>query len=84
MRWTEEVELLQEEMHQILAFLDWQAQWWEEQGAATFGDDPATTRGRVAYAGRQAALRRTLRDSFQATWADIPRFLRLYDSWKTA
>ncbi|KAF8069134.1 hypothetical protein FPV67DRAFT_1415501 [Lyophyllum atratum] len=31
MRWAEEVELVQEEMRRVLAFLSWKAGWWLEQ-----------------------------------------------------
>ncbi|KAG1786540.1 uncharacterized protein HD556DRAFT_1449630 [Suillus plorans] len=30
--WSEEVELLREEMRRVLEFFAWQAAWWDEQG----------------------------------------------------
>ena len=32
MRFTEEVELLQEEMERVLRFLQWQENWWRMKG----------------------------------------------------
>ncbi|KAF9458821.1 hypothetical protein BDZ94DRAFT_1172825 [Collybia nuda] len=82
-RWDEEVQLLQEEMQRILAFLDWQAEWWERQGVSAFSLDAATMRGMTAYAHRQASLRRELRDRFSMTWRNIPTFLQWDDSVST-
>jgi hypothetical protein len=31
MHWSEEVELLQEEMRRVLQFFGWQATWWDSQ-----------------------------------------------------
>jgi hypothetical protein len=31
MHWSEEVELLQEEMQRVLQFFGWQATWWDSQ-----------------------------------------------------
>ncbi|KAF9466857.1 hypothetical protein BDZ94DRAFT_1157101, partial [Collybia nuda] len=79
MRWAEEVKLLQEEMRRIIAFLDWQATWWESQGAAAAAAcyEHSIIAGMVAYAHRQAAIRRALRDNFQHTWRNIPQFIQL-------
>ncbi|KAG1837469.1 hypothetical protein C8R48DRAFT_751632 [Suillus tomentosus] len=50
MQWTEEVELLQEEMRRVLCFLRWHV-----KGAISSPDIDAE--GLIAYAGRQAQLR---------------------------
>lgn len=70
MRWGEEVQLLQEEMRRILAFLRWEAARWDGRR-----DDATLTNaehedGCVAYAKRQADLRRHLASSFEARWAE--------------
>ena len=31
LRWTEEVEILQEEMRQVIAYSKWCATWWEQR-----------------------------------------------------
>ncbi|KAG2143995.1 hypothetical protein BD769DRAFT_1383033 [Suillus cothurnatus] len=38
LRWSEEVELLREEMRRVLEFFTWQQAWWEEQGKACIGE----------------------------------------------
>ncbi|KAF8171891.1 hypothetical protein BJ912DRAFT_1025110 [Pholiota molesta] len=69
MRWSEEVQLLQEEMRRVLAFLEWQSEWWRKCG----GDlshvvDPVIKEGMIAYRERQASIRLALRDRFQNLW----------------
>ncbi|KAG2111751.1 hypothetical protein DEU56DRAFT_935828 [Suillus clintonianus] len=61
MHWGEEVQLLQEEMRRILAFL--------RQDDATLTNAEHED-GCVAYAKRQADLRRHLASSFEARWAE--------------
>jgi len=68
MRWAEEVELLQEEMRRVLCFLMWHENWWHKKGAISLPDNNAE--GLVAYAGRQAQLRRDLTECFQSTWKE--------------
>ncbi|KAG2095920.1 uncharacterized protein F5147DRAFT_584384 [Suillus discolor] len=58
-RWSEEVELLLEEMRRVVVFLKWQAEWWSGR-ANTRALEPADEEGAVAYAYRQAALRLSL------------------------
>ncbi|KAG2135246.1 hypothetical protein DEU56DRAFT_981136 [Suillus clintonianus] len=71
-RWEEEVQLLREEMRRVLAFFEWQAVWWDTQGSRrTFGS-PESAEGAVAYAHRQASLRRSLAFHFRSIWGAIP------------
>ncbi|KAG1794813.1 uncharacterized protein HD556DRAFT_1474044, partial [Suillus plorans] len=72
MRWTEEVELLKEEMRRILQFLEWDAQRWDERGLENTLEDAGEDEreGRMAYAKRQASLRRMLAESFKTSWTD--------------
>jgi hypothetical protein len=69
LRWAEEVELLQEEMRRVLQFLDWQANWWEEQGRLQICQAAAHNEGLLAYAARQANIRRRLSRHFRTLWA---------------
>ncbi|KAG1788560.1 uncharacterized protein HD556DRAFT_1447770 [Suillus plorans] len=68
MRWKEEIELLEEEMHRVLRFLQWHALWWDNVAhlRALAG---AEKEGVVAYATRQAHLRRDLSAKFETSWA---------------
>ncbi|KAG1872264.1 hypothetical protein F4604DRAFT_1881048 [Suillus subluteus] len=71
-RWEEEVQLLREEMRRVLAFFEWQAGWWDAQSSGrTFGS-PEAAEGAVAYARRQASLRRSLASHFRSMWEVTP------------
>ncbi|KAG0692187.1 hypothetical protein DFH29DRAFT_985899 [Suillus ampliporus] len=59
-RWEEEVQLLQEEMRHIIAFLDWQAGWWDLQGPRHAFNSLQAEEGALAYAQCQANLRRQM------------------------
>ncbi|KAG2112092.1 hypothetical protein DEU56DRAFT_749461, partial [Suillus clintonianus] len=75
MRWKEELELLREEMRRTLQFFDWQAMSWDERADQNWSGSPAEREGRIAYARRQAALRRALRDTCHSSWADTRSFV---------
>jgi hypothetical protein len=77
MRFREEVELLTEEMSRVLRFLTWQEQWWKMKGPSDMGGSAMNAEGLRAYAERQAALRRLLREHFARKWSDIPRYLEI-------
>ncbi|TFK77860.1 hypothetical protein K466DRAFT_449601, partial [Polyporus arcularius HHB13444] len=61
MRWTEEVELVEEEMRRVKAFCIWQAGWWEAQARVREGHLDLLE-GTRAYAHRQASIRRRMHD----------------------
>ncbi|KAH7903192.1 hypothetical protein BJ138DRAFT_1120622 [Hygrophoropsis aurantiaca] len=75
MRWTEEVELLFEEKRRILQFFEWQTQWWMARADADWIQDPIIKAGSIAYAHRQASLRRKLAHHFENMWKDTQQFL---------
>ncbi|KAJ7175247.1 hypothetical protein C8R43DRAFT_873015 [Mycena crocata] len=85
LRWSEEVDLLEEEMKRILKFFTWWAGWWTgligQRRWMVTGDeckplDDAQREGETAYASRQAALRLALRDSFADKWSTLPDLIR--------
>ncbi|KAG1800700.1 hypothetical protein EV424DRAFT_1474813 [Suillus variegatus] len=76
-RWEEEVQLLQEEMCCIVAFLDWQAGWWDMQGPRRAFNSLQAGEGALAYAQRQANLRRQMVIHIKSVWAANP-------SWQEA
>ncbi|KAJ7437065.1 hypothetical protein B0H11DRAFT_2255628 [Mycena galericulata] len=62
-RWVEEVELLREEMRRVLRYLEWDSGSWESRVSVTDArvDVPSPTQhGMMAYATKQAAIRREL------------------------
>lgn len=77
MRWSEEVDLLREEMRRILAFLWWAATRWRTQGRDMPGLDQAQREGVIAYAERQAVVRERLLVHFNHLWRYVDRWLEL-------
>ncbi|KAJ7270337.1 hypothetical protein C8J57DRAFT_1435473 [Mycena rebaudengoi] len=73
MRWTEEVDLLEEEMRRVLQFLAWRSDWWR----GLIDVDPevvvdlALREGFAAYAHRQARVQDSLQRRFTADWTDV-------------
>ncbi|KAJ7506965.1 hypothetical protein B0H11DRAFT_1706458 [Mycena galericulata] len=76
MRWTEEVDLLEEEMRRIGEFLAWWSNWWKDCVDQRGLEDGAQWEGEAAYALRQAALLSGLRNSFLAKWGPLPDLIR--------
>ncbi|KAG2338577.1 hypothetical protein BDR05DRAFT_1004149 [Suillus weaverae] len=68
-RWSEEVELLREEMRRVLQFFAWQRARWEEWGKDCIGECAADIEGLQVYAARQANIRQRLADHFHILWA---------------
>ncbi|KAF8070016.1 hypothetical protein FPV67DRAFT_1413223 [Lyophyllum atratum] len=79
MRWTEEVELLQEEMRRVQAFLLWRHEWWKERASRMIGYlDQARADGAAAYALRQASLCLSLQQQFHNDWMEVPHVLQFW------
>ncbi|KAG1855838.1 hypothetical protein C8R48DRAFT_749263 [Suillus tomentosus] len=70
-RWSEEVELLLEEMRRVLAFLRWQGSWWKECITLRTLNSVPAQEGLSAYACRQSALCVLLIAKFQRLWSDV-------------
>jgi hypothetical protein len=79
MRFTEEVELLQEEMEQILRFLRWQENWWRMKGQCEGWGllSEIQIEALRGYAERQAALCRALHTKFSDMWRHVSEFVKL-------
>ena len=71
MRWTEEVELVEEEMRHTKQFLTWQAGWWESQAAPPNPQMTNLLEGINAYAHRQASVRRRMHDYCAQVWSCV-------------
>lgn len=80
MRFTEEVQLLQEEMMRVLRFFRWQESWWRSNGPLIESKKDISNmraEGLHAYAERQAALRYALHSHFQYLWRNVPGYVKL-------
>ncbi|KAG6819543.1 hypothetical protein H0H93_010895 [Arthromyces matolae] len=78
MRWSEEVELLKEEMRRILEFLLWDGNRWILRASAHKEGDVLVQEGRAAYAQSQAAIRFELRKKFECLWNEVPLILEFF------
>ena len=93
MWYTEEVELLLEEMRRVLAFLEWDRDRWNKRvlhicqradGATQFpitlpphGKTAVFAEGLKAYALCQASVRQRLFNTFMQQWHDVPTFVTI-------
>ncbi|KAJ7613253.1 hypothetical protein DFH06DRAFT_1274591 [Mycena polygramma] len=73
-RWTEEVDLVEEEMRRVLEFLAWKSLWWLEQidQRPDVVADEILREGFTAYARRQSRMQTELRSRFVESWKDVP------------
>ncbi|KAG6847867.1 hypothetical protein H0H93_005344 [Arthromyces matolae] len=78
MRWTEEVELLQEEMRRIRQFLRWEEDRWMGRAHGKSPADITVREGLTSYALSQGTLRRKLRERFEETWKEVPQMLEFF------
>jgi len=93
MQYTEEVELLLEEMRRVLAFFQWDRDRWNlralhirrrPDGATHFPTtlsphETSFAEGLKAYALRQASVRQRLFNTFMQQWHDVPKFMAIFD-----
>jgi hypothetical protein len=77
MRWSEEVLLLREEMRRVVAFLQWRGGWWEERQDVLRGLEMEHNEGVIAYARKQAHIRRSIQTSFEGMWCGLDDFMAL-------
>lgn len=70
MRFTEEVQLVQEEMNRVLRFLKWQVGDWRRI-VAQDDVEQEMQEGYRAYALRQADIRIRLHNCFAETWKNV-------------
>ncbi|KAJ7909356.1 hypothetical protein B0H13DRAFT_1616599, partial [Mycena leptocephala] len=78
-RWTEEVDLLEEEMRRILVFVEWKGQWWRQMkdGRPDVMENAAAREGFNAYAERQAVIQETLKTRFEKDWQHVAEWISL-------
>ncbi|KAJ7457415.1 hypothetical protein FB451DRAFT_1341923 [Mycena latifolia] len=69
-QWTEEVDLLEEEMRRVLVFLEWKAGWWRllKPGRPTVVDPVLQC---------QAVIQDDMKARFEKTWQDMPCWIEM-------
>ncbi|KAG1797493.1 uncharacterized protein HD556DRAFT_1431147 [Suillus plorans] len=71
-RWSEEIQLLLEEMRHILVFLRWQGDSWDSHATLRTDGQPEYQEGLIAYARCQAHIQRGLVAAFAEHWKRVP------------
>lgn len=82
-RWTEEVELLQEEMRRVVMFLQWRSKDWSAKVDVREDVAPDIRSGLNAYARKQAAIYHNLAVSFVELWYPTLESYGLEHAWVT-
>jgi len=73
-RWKEEIQLIDEEMHQALEFCSWKVKWWEQQAHCRIIVPPHLQQGLVAYATQNAAVEHCRLMSWTNIWAPVCQY----------
>lgn len=68
LRWSEEVDLLREEMKRVLRFLRWRSTWWQKRTSHQPNLSEREADGNVAYAFRQVSVHLLLAQVFRTRW----------------
>ncbi|RPD55075.1 hypothetical protein L227DRAFT_615722 [Lentinus tigrinus ALCF2SS1-6] len=76
-RWTEEVELLLEEMRRTIVYHTWRAEVWLATVDRVHQDRPDYLEGANAYARRQATIRTAMSDFCAVSWRHVQQWVGL-------
>ncbi|KAJ7898155.1 hypothetical protein B0H14DRAFT_3424516 [Mycena olivaceomarginata] len=69
MHYTEETDLLEEEMRRVLQFFQWRGDWWRARvGLRAAWQDQTLQEGHASYALKQAAYQDGMRAGFEKQW----------------
>ena len=80
-RWSEQVDLVAEEMRRTLAFLEWRAGWWRCQASRRVDISEQVHHGLVAYAERQADLLKRIAGGHVKHWLPILKVNSIVSDW---
>lgn len=72
-RWTEEVQLVHEEMRRTIAYCRWQSQWWAERAVERQDLPSELQEGVAAYAWEHADLEERFARDLERRWDVIRR-----------
>ncbi|KAJ7900554.1 hypothetical protein B0H14DRAFT_3423173 [Mycena olivaceomarginata] len=76
MRYTEETDLLEEEMRRVLQFFQWRADWWRARvGSRAARQDKVLWEGHGSYMLKQAACQDGMRAGFEDQWRGLARLV---------
>ncbi|KDR76587.1 hypothetical protein GALMADRAFT_67342 [Galerina marginata CBS 339.88] len=80
-RWDEELLILQEEMRRVLAFFEWKASWWLEQGNRRRNLESSVESGLIAYAHKQANICLRMAARCAIDWLPILKEHGIIPTW---
>lgn len=80
-RWSEEVQMLREEMRRIINSFDTKAHWWRRRAHRRTDAPLAVQRGAAAYAMRQGDMFVAMAHSCAAKWYPFLVFKQLSVCW---
>jgi hypothetical protein len=81
-RWTEEVDLVVEEMRRTLAFFEWKARWWRNRTCLRLTESDDLRHGIDAYAEKQAALLDRRATNYAQHWLPILKAQGITPCWE--
>ncbi|RDB18343.1 hypothetical protein Hypma_000426 [Hypsizygus marmoreus] len=76
-RWSEEVQLLLEEMRRIAQFFESRAEQWDRRAQVVTAADEGIERGLHAYATQQAWQFRAMKARCQHVWRFVPQYVQI-------
>ena len=82
-RWSEEKELLQEEMRRVLELSEWKASWWLAQRHRRGDEHTSVLQGLATYAEKQAAVYNRLAVRFAGMWLPLLESQGIHPDWKS-
>lgn len=80
-RWTEERQLVLEEMRRVLAYLRWKSKWWIDAGQGRDDISPELTSGVRAYANKQAAICIAIAYQCASHWQKVLKAAEIIPEW---
>ena len=82
-QWKEELQIIQEEMRRVLAFLEWRSAWWLEQAHRRQSLEPSLQSGVAAYAHKQACLCLRMAARCAVYWLPIMKKHGISPTWSS-
>jgi hypothetical protein len=74
--------LIQEEMHRVVMFYEWKAQWWQSQACCRTNEDHSVIHGVAAYAKKQAHLCECFAQSCVTSWLPMLKVNGATSDWE--
>jgi hypothetical protein len=81
-RWTEEIDLVVEEMCRTLGFFEWKARWWRNCTRLQLTESDDLHHGIDAYAEKQAALLDHHATNYAQHWLPILKVKGITPCWE--